>query len=289
MNRGSGRGRGGVAADQFAAALRRAGRAVSCIGDVAALPGALSGAEALVVVGGDGTVRAAAPAAITAAVPVYHVPMGTVNLFARALGMDRREATLLAALEQRDIRCVDVGQAGGETFLLMASIGPDAEVVRDLAGRRTGAISRRSYVLPMWRRLRAWRPPSLAVTVDGRRVDRGEPGMVIVANCRGYMWGLDPARRAVMNDGLLDVVIMPVRSRLDLVRWAGRCLTGRHLAHPGLVYERGRKIAIGCDTPQHVQLDGDSSSRGATGPRAPLEIAIRPAALAVLSVRPDIA
>ena len=123
------------------------------------LDGQLAEARALVVVGGDGAVRLAAEPAIRTQTPLYHFPYGTENLFSREFGMDRCVQTLLGALERNEPRLIDVGVVNGRTFLLMVSVGYDAEVVHDLAGRRGSSLSPWSYLGPSIRQLRAWRPP----------------------------------------------------------------------------------------------------------------------------------
>ena len=179
----------------------------------------LTGAGALVVVGGDGAVRLAAEPAVRTGTPLYHFPSGTENLFSREFGMDRRVETLLQALECNKLRRVDLGVVNGRSFLLMVSIGYDAEVVHDLASRRGSSISHWSYLGPAVRQLHQWRPAVLEVTVDGERIDPGCPGMVIVANSRQYAWRLDPAQRAEMSDGLLDVLFFPMATKSQLLAW----------------------------------------------------------------------
>jgi diacylglycerol kinase family enzyme len=248
-------------------------------GDITA---GLGEARGLVVVGGDGAVRSAADVAIGSGTPLYHVPCGTVNLFAREFAMTGRPDQLLRALENRRARRVDAALAGGHRFLLMASVGFDAQVVHDLSRHRGASISHFSYLGPMARQMRRWRPPKLAVTVDGDRLDLTGTGMVVVANCRRYMWGLNPAARADMTDGRLDVVYLPIRGRADLLGWMGRCLRGRHLADPRLVHRLGSTVRIEVDEAQAVQLDGDPSPDAAGGEAGALEIEIQPAALPVL-------
>lgn len=286
-------------AGKAAAAAQRIGEAVDRVGlqvvlaetriDAADdwLDGQLAEARALVVVGGDGAVRLAAEPAIRTRTPLYHFPYGTENLFSREFGMDRRVQTLLGALERNEPRLVDVGVVNGRTFLLMVSVGYDAEVVHDLAGRRGSSISHWSYLGPSIRQLRAWRPPRLAVTVDGERIDLGRQGAVIVANSRQYAWRLDPAQRAVMSDGLLDVLFLPMESKAQLVSWIIKCRLRRHLADRRLVYKRGSVIEIGDDRPPRYQLDGDPPPAADNPPgvepvNTPLQISVRPSVLPVL-------
>ncbi len=273
-----------AAAVRLAEALRRAGRTLELCPtgadpDDRVLEEGLRGAEALLVVGGDGAVRFAADAAIRTRTPLYHVPSGTENLFAREFGTSGGPA-VLEALERRRIAWLDAGLANGVRFLLMASIGYDAEVVHDLSARRGAAITHWSYVGPMARQLRRWRAPALDVTADGRSLRSG-PGQIIVANCRQYMWRLNPAPQADMTDGKLDVVYFPARRRAELLGWIRRCAMRRALTSPQAVFERASSVRITCSEPQHVQVDGDPL--GGPGEKTgQLDVTVEPGVLPVL-------
>jgi diacylglycerol kinase family enzyme len=282
----AGGGKARTAARRIEAVLRSAGYETGLASTRAEgggdLPGRIGDARGVIVVGGDGAVRAAADTAIDGRVPLYHVPLGTVNLFAKEFEMTGRPQQLLGAVRDLRVRSVDAAVAGGRRFVLMASVGFDAEVVHDLARRRGASISRLSYLAPMVRQIRRWRPPTLTVIVDGAPLDLPGPGMVVVANCRRYMWGLNPAARADMADGRLDVVFLPIRGRADLLGWMGRCLRGRHLADPRVVHCLGSSVRIDCEDPQTVQIDGDPSPDAAGGETGALEIEVQAGVLPVL-------
>ncbi|MHC4415032.1 MAG: diacylglycerol/lipid kinase family protein [Planctomycetota bacterium] len=287
----AGGGRAGRAARRIGACLADAGHETAYV-PTRADPGddwlepLLADVGALVIVGGDGAVRTAAGPAIRTGTPIYQLPYGTVNLFAREFGMDRRPDTLLRTLARFEPRRVDAGDANGQVFLLMASVGYDAEVVHDVAGGRGSSTSHLSYLIPMLRHLRAWRPSTLAATVDGRPLSAGgvlKPGgLLIVANCRQYMWRLNPARRAQMCDGQLDVLFFPLRSPAGLVGWIFKCAARRQLADPRLVYRMGRTVEIVCDPPQHAQLDGEPLPGGVGARLHRLHLSVRPQVLPVL-------
>lgn len=237
--------------------------------------------ELLVVVGGDGAVRLAASAAIRTGTAIYQFPLGTENLFAREWGMDRRAATLTKAIEAKEYAQVDVGRAAGECFVLMASIGYDAEVVHDLAARRTGGISHLSYVAPLLRSLRSFQAPRLRIMADGTRIDDDGPGFVIIGNSRQYARQVNPACDASMEDGLLDVVYFPTAHRGQLLAWLVKCALGSHRRDPRLRYVAAARVVVECDEPFRHQLDGDppwSDSRGVTR----LDLEVVPGALRVL-------
>ncbi len=286
----SGGGRAERAAGDLATSLRAAGHTT----DLAAtrrepagdwLVQRLGDVSLLVVVGGDGTVRAAAGAAIRTRTPLYHVPFGTANLFAGEFGMDRHARTLHRAIDRFTVRWVDAADADGEGFVLMASVGYDAEVVHDLAAHRGRSISYLSYAGPLFRQLRRWQPATMSLTVDGRPLGpTPTPGTVVVANARRYAFGLNPARMADMADGLLDVVYFPTASRWQLLTWLVKLRLGRHLADPALVMGRGATVQIECDRPQRLQLDGDAPDDRSA--RTRFTVSIRPGVLPVLVI-PD--
>ncbi len=302
----SGRGRADRMAGEAAAALRARGHSARRIPTRLEptedwLDPELEGADAMIVVGGDGAVRLASDAAIRTGVPLHHLPLGTENLFAREFGSSRRPRDLLAAVESGRVQRVDAasfefaGGGGGEggdgaggdeaappeTFLLMASLGIDAEVVHDLAEHRTGAITHLSYAVPIVRQALLWRAPAVDVLVDGEPLVRGARGTVIVANCRQYGGRLDPIRDASMTDGRLDVVVLPGRTAVGMAVRALQCrlrLAGRSRRLPR---GRGRTIEVRCSPASRVQVDGDPAvAVGRTV--AQLTCRVHPEALPVL-------
>lgn len=242
-------------------------------------------ADVLVVVGGDGTMRAVAEEAIARRIPVYHVPLGTENLFARQFGMDREVATLRQALSGGTIRAIDTASANGRCLLLMASVGFDAAVVGALALRRSGAIRHTSYILPTLGQVIGWRVPRLTILIDGERIVMERFGTVVIANSPEYALRVNPAHKASVTDGLLDVVFYPLRSRFGLLPWAWSTWRGRHLSHPSLVYRQGREVRIEADHAAVYQLDGDAvfePGEGRTPAGTPLEVRVDPGSLRVL-------
>lgn len=277
----AGRGRAVVAARQFAATL---GASVFFTEPDQnwwdSLPNRIEGAQACIVLGGDGTLHSTLPALVQTGVPVYQVGMGTENLFAREFGMKRDLESVRRALDSGRCRSVDVGMAQGRPFSLMCSAGPDAGVVARLAAARRGAITHLAYLWPIAQELASPILPSISLTVDNKEIVRNEAGWLVVANCPQYGGRVDPARRARMDDGLLDVVFFPAGSGVEALRWLIACMTRRqHLDHD-CIYTVGRDVEI-----QHrgggwaVQLDGDTTQYR---PQAGLHITVRPSSLNVL-------
>jgi diacylglycerol kinase family enzyme len=217
--------------------------------------------DAVVVAGGDGAVRLAARECARAEVPLWHAPCGTENLFARAFGMRSDAAAVVEAVRAQRTRRIDLGEADGEPFVIMASFGFDADVVHALASARTGAISHLSYAAPILRTIGAWRARDLSWIVDGESERLGE-GMVVVGNLPDYGVRLNPAAEAVPDDGLLDAVFLPAPTPLAIASWVPWLRTGMHLRHPHIRQRRGRSIEIHADRPVRMQVDGDAAGGG---------------------------
>lgn len=243
------------------------------------LQAAADAAELMVIIGGDGTVHACLPAAVHAAIPVYHAPTGTENLFAREFGMDRSAERLLRAIQRWRIVHADVGDADGRLFVLMVSVGLDASVLHRLAASRNGPIRHISYFPHVLAELARPSFPTLTVQADGLTIVGEQPGLVIVANSRHYAMRLNPARRADIDDGCLDVVFMPMRSRARAIRWMIAAAAGRLLRDPDCVGTRCTTVRIEADGPALLQMDGEAVEQGTL----PMRITVRPGALKVLS------
>jgi diacylglycerol kinase family enzyme len=285
----SGRGRAARCADAIDDALRADGRPTRRLDTEPAsattwLRPALTDVTELVVVGGDGTVRSVAPCAAATGVPLYHAPQGTENLFAREFGMSSDPASVCAAVRAGRVRRIDMGRANGSPFLLMTSIGFDAEVVHDLASVRSGAITHLAYVPRILSQLRRWVPPRVGVRVDDvELVTPGTSACVIVANSRQYGGRLDPAPAAAVDDGRLDVVVLPVRSARSI---PGLMLRLRRRRHDRSVrVAQGRHVEVVSAAPVRFQIDGDRPLDEGLSPLPPvttLTVTIDPASLSVL-------
>jgi diacylglycerol kinase (ATP) len=245
----------------------------------------LVGAEALVIAGGDGSVHSLAPLAIETGVPVYHIPCGNENLMAREFAMTASPSRLREALERRRIVEMDAAEyeAGGGrgVFVLMCSLGPDAGVIARLHEARTRALGHAAYIGPILRELGKPRFARVSVRVDGERVVERECGVLIVANSRQYALRIDPAARASVSDGLLDVVFLPCGTRAGVVVWGVRSRLRRQ--GPRAVYLKGRDILIETEGGAPYQVDGECPAHASGVVDGEMRVRVLPRALRVLA------
>lgn len=155
--------------------------------------------KAVGITGGDGSLNSLVPIALRHGLPVAVFPAGTMNHFARDVGIDSFRDTA-GAVEAGQAIAVDVGVAGGVPFLNTASLGAYPEMVRrrDELVRRLGKWP--AMVIATVQVLRRQRP--LRLTVDGVDVDLWS---LFVGNGRYTTRGPFPAPRSRIDDGLLDV------------------------------------------------------------------------------------
>ncbi len=231
--------------------------------------------EAVVVAaGGDGTVTLAASAlsllnsAGDKDVPIVPMPLGTENLLAREFGHTADAEKVVQTIRRGTSYHLDMGMANGRPFLIMATCGFDAEVVRGMHLTRRGHIQRLSYLRPIFAALRKYRFPSLRVCVDG-----GEPiacRWAMVFNLPRYGGALSIEPHARGSDGLLDLIAFEQGSFASGLKYAFGIWFGRHLSFPDVIRQRGKRIEISSDERVPVQVDGDYAGR------LPLRIEVLP-------------
>ena len=264
----SGGGRGKLLAPQLAEALRARGVEAECYlttaaGDAAARA-ARAGAEpwdALVAIGGDGTVNEVLNGMPDPTRPLGVLPVGTANVLALELGLPRRIDDAAAVLAAGHTRSLAIGRCGERRFLLFCGFGVDGEVVRAVAARRSGTLGKHKYLVPIAQTLWHWPRFALRATLaDGEVLD--DLGMVLVTRVRGYGGVLRLPREVSPDSGLLHVLGFRHRAR---TAWLG-------LGLRGLLFGLGqsRKLIVRSTTAVQVdgvapfQIDGDF---GGSGPR----------------------
>ena len=247
---------------------------------------AATGTDVVVVLGGDGTLNEAANGLVGTDCALAALPGGSTNVFARTIGTPddplRANDAVVEALDAGSIVNAGLGEVSGRYFLFHCGMGFDAAVVQDLASRGTGPISHWTYLPSMLRELWSWKPVPVGIMVDGEGVGSDQPGLCFVCNCREYGGGFNPAPDALMDDGLLDVVFLPPRSRIGLLRWMWKARRGTHLTSRGALHARGRRIVLEPASPVPWQVDGDCPAESATPLTQRVTIEVRSGVLPVL-------
>jgi undecaprenyl-diphosphatase len=216
-------------------------------------------APVLGIVGGDGSINAAAQTALAAKRPLAVIPGGTLNHFARDLGIQDAAGTI-AALQAGELVAVDVGVIDGRPFLNTASFGSYPEFVdtreklEPRIGKWPAALVAASKVLR--------RAEPLHVELNGLR---RSVWMIFIGNCEYQPAGLVPSSRARLDDGLLDVRYIDASSRFSRIRVLGALAAGQ-LARANKVFTRVLVESLdvhSLDGPLRLARDGETFDGGA--------------------------
>jgi diacylglycerol kinase (ATP) len=214
-----------------------------------------SGAERIVVAGGDGSIAPAALAAARAAVPLAVIPAGTANDFAERMGLPEQiEAAIELAGRGERTRRVDLAGAGGRPFLNVASLGlpPAAAEAADELKSSLGALA---YTVGALRAAGGEDPVNCRVECDGEVLYEGEAWQVTVG-CTGAFGG-GSRIDADADDGRLDVVVIEGGPRALLAKHAVGLRTGSLEDQRGVVSARGVEIAVRVGGEQDLNIDGE--------------------------------
>jgi diacylglycerol kinase (ATP) len=233
------------------------------------------GVDALVVCGGDGMVHLAVQAVAESGTPLGIVPAGTGNDVARYFDLPRKDPD--AAVDRVlawQTRTVDLARSGSQYFVTVLAAGFDA-VVNERANRMTWPKGQMRYNIATLAELRVFEPLPYTLQLDDHRVSL-EAMLVAVGNGPSFGGGLRITEGAVLDDGLLDVVIIKPISKPDLIRTYPKLFKGTHVHHPQYVHHRVRSVTVAA--PGIVSYaDGERF-----GP-LPLTVECAPGALTVLA------
>jgi undecaprenyl-diphosphatase len=196
---------------------------------------AAENAQILGAAGGDGTISAAAGAALDTGLPLLVIPAGTFNHFAADLGVYTVDDAL-AALRAGQAVLVDVGLAGRRSFVNTSSTGAYVDLVRAREALE-GTLGRRlAVIIALAAVLRRSRPHELILDGHHRRL-----WLYFAGNCGYEPQGTAPAYRPDMSDGYLDIRIVEA-GFLARCRLIGAVLTGT-LGH-SRVYHAWRSSSV---------------------------------------------
>jgi diacylglycerol kinase (ATP) len=249
---------------------------------------ARTGADVLVVAGGDGMVHLGVNAVAGTSTPLAVLACGTGNDVATTLGLPVHDLpagvrTVLEGVPRRidGVRQTEPddgdGDGAGHWYAGVLCGGFDA-VVNERANRWRWPRGRLRYDLAIARELPVFRPLPYELELDGERWET-EAMLVAVGNGPRYGGGMRIAPDASYDDGLLDVVVVGRLSIVGLARAFPKIYTGQHVHHPAITVRRARS----------VRLSAPGITAYADGERfgpLPLTVEVVPGAVSVLVPRP---
>jgi len=231
--------------------------------------------DAIVSLGGDGTQHYVLNGITGSEIPLGMIPCGSGNDLAKGLGIPIQPRAAAEALCAGNSRRVDLGRVGGTVFSCIAGAGFDSVVTRYANERVRRLRGSWAYGWSILRSLENYRPEPLEIVSDAQGFS-GEVIFAVVGNNVSYGGGLHLTPRARLDDGLLDVCIVPYIGKWELLRWVPRAYRGQHLKHPRIIYFQATQVSLRSSS--RLELFGD----GEFMQELPATIEIVPRALEVI-------
>ncbi|HWC21253.1 MAG TPA: diacylglycerol kinase family protein [Flexivirga sp.] len=225
------------------------------------------GVDLVAALGGDGTVRCVASALLNTDTPLAVLAGGTGNLFARQLRLpinkyaDALRVGLSGTDSPIDAIRISLDSRGSSEFdsehigLVMGGVGRDADIMADTTDKLKSRLGWTAYLVAGLRQLSHQLIPA-RIDVPGRPVLSRDITAVLAGNCGMLQGGMKLMPDAVVDDGLLDVVVVKGGG----VRWLsviGKVLTRSHKDSEQFTRAQVDQLTVHVGTPQRVEVDGD--------------------------------
>jgi YegS/Rv2252/BmrU family lipid kinase len=243
---------------------------------------ALAG-ETVVCLSGDGMVGAVADTLREVPDALLGVlPGGRGNDLARVLGIPADPVQACATVVGGFSRKLDLGEVGGQAFVGIASVGFDSDANR-IANEAPAWLGGLVYAYGALRALLSWRPARFEVELDPPGERHSFMAYTVGAcNSKTYGGGMRAAPDALLDDGLLDVVVLESVSKIRfLTRIFPKVFKGTHVHEPNVSVFRAREVSVSADRPFTMYADGDPIGE------LPVRVRAVPGAVRILVPRED--
>jgi diacylglycerol kinase family enzyme/membrane-associated phospholipid phosphatase len=225
-----------------------------------------AGADVVAVAGGDGTIRVVCSEMAGTGVAVGIIPAGTGNLLARNLNIPLPRDLAIDTVLRGEDRAIDVVRVSGDSleatrFVVMAGLGLDAAIMAGAPDALKARIGWPAYVVSGSRYLRY---PAVRVDIimDGGPPVRRRVRTVLIGNVGFLQAGIPLLPDALIDDGVLDVVVIAPQGLFRWVPLALRVLTRRRGTDDELDRFTGRSVVLRAAHATPRQLDGDPVGAG---------------------------
>lgn len=227
--------------------------------------------DAVVAAGGDGTVSDVIHGLIRAAgdgptLPLGTLPLGTGNDFTDMTGIPRDLAAAARVIAAGDTRVIDAGRLTLETGSIHYFDNNSALAMEPMVTLENIKMTRLSgnirYVVALARALLKLRGWDMTVEWDDGRFE-GKVFLLSVCNSARTGGVFTMAPGAEMNDGLLDVVLLPEVSRLRVIALLPRLFGGGHVAADDVQYFRTSRLSVRSTPGSPLHADGEIVSEAA--------------------------
>lgn len=234
---------------------------------------ALDHADAIIAVGGDGTVSEVASAMLGSGLPLGILPGGSTNIIAQEHGVPNElEGAARLIFRSHRLVTIDAATCNRRSFLHMAGAGVDS-LLFELADADLKRMVGWMAYLPAAVQALMVPPATYTLAADDERLVATSP-LVLIANGSSIIRPeLRLASSIRADDGWLDLMVVTAKTPPELASVIARLVTLRFDSSPLVIHRRVRSVRIEASRPMSMQLDGDVVGQ------TPAEIEILPKAI----------
>lgn len=239
--------------------------------------------EAVLVGGGDGTIKACAEIAVESGNGYGIIPLGTMNLLARDIGLSESiEDVLDSYAGDTDVRMLDVGTINDQVFLCCAGIGtiPEASEYREETRHLPNILAMPKLLSVILATMDKLKNQKLYLNIDGK-IKKIRSSSLVVSNNNFNINpdnGIDGLRKEALTDGVLGVYSVSPKTLIDRFRILSRLVTGGWQKDSSVQTWQGKSVSINTHKArQLLSLDGEAMELP-----TPLEFRVMPSALPML-------
>ncbi|MCK9443787.1 MAG: diacylglycerol kinase family lipid kinase [Tissierellaceae bacterium] len=217
--------------------------------------------EAVVAVGGDGTVNEVSKGLINKGKGTLGIlPGGTGNDMARTLGIPNNPVEAMEILNKGYKKFIDVGNVNGHKFINISSIGFDAEVVANNVNIKRIVKSGISYAISVIYTLFSFKNKKVTITIGDKLIEE-EIILLAIGNGRYYGGGMSILPMAIVDDGLFHICVVSKIGKLKLLYLFPTIFKGTHIKYTEYVrIYQGNRIKVSFENPLHLNIDGELTS-----------------------------
>ena len=239
-----------LARDCVVCATTRTGEA-----ELMARRGVEEGFDKIVAAGGDGTINEVVNGLADTDVTLGVLPIGTMNVFATELGLPVHDLEFCWNIVKGDsTRSVDLPRANQKFFVQLAGVGLDAQVVQETSSQLKRNFGPLSYLISA-AQIAARQPPRLFIQSEDASIDEGS--FVLVGNGRLYGGRFPFFKHAVIDDGLLDVIVFKRLGYLEIIKYLQDVIFSSEIRVPEIEYFQTRRLRVDSDQSVPVEVDGE--------------------------------
>jgi len=236
------------------------------------------GYERIVAAGGDGTINEIVNGiAGHSRIALGVLPLGTMNVFATELGLPVNDlAGCWKIIQGNKTHRVDLPRANRKHFVQLAGVGLDAQAVKETSRAFKRSFGPLSYLISAVQ-IASRTPPVLRI--ESEEAVTSEGSFVLVGNGRLYGGRFPFFKQAVMDDGLLDVIVFKRLNYVDIIRYLQDVVFTPQISSPEVEYFQTKRLRVTSEEVVPVEIDGELVGH------CPVEFKIRAGGLRVLTPR----